>query len=108
MNAREWIHSRTPRPPDALTARIDALLAVQAGQSAGGIPETLQGAGDRLLADLLGRQASRESALDLLAADALMTYMMEWAAENIRTLGSRATVAMSRISAILDDSAPAA
>ena len=108
MNAREWLHSRTPQPPVALAARIDALLTAQDRQSALDIPEALQAAGDHLLVDLLQCHASsRDSALDLLAVDALMTYMMESAAEDILTLGSRATAAMARISAILGDAPPA-
>ena len=108
MNVREWLHSRTPRPPVALTERLDVLIAVRQESPVRGIPQTLQAAGDLLLADLLRRQASsRESALDLLAADALMTYTMESAAEHIDTLGAYAEEAMSHISAILDESPPA-
>ena len=107
MNTREWLHSRTPRPPVALSAHLDALVAAQGQHEATHIPEALQDAGDRLLVDLLRRQSSsRDTALDLLTADALMTYLMEWAAEDIRTLGMRATMAMSRISAILDEAPP--
>ena len=109
MNVREWLHSRTPRPPVALSERIDALVGGRDAHSATSIPETLQAAGDTLLADLLQRQASsRDSALDLLAADALMTYTMESAAVHVVTLGSRAELAMSHISAILDESPSAA
>jgi hypothetical protein len=107
MSAREWLHSRTPRPPVALMARIDEQLTARHQQAMTDIPEALQTAGDRLLVDLLQRQASsRDSALDLLAVDALMTYMMESAAEDILTLGLHASAAMSRISEMLDD-APA-
>jgi hypothetical protein len=108
MNVREWLHSRTPRPPLALTDRLDVLLA-RDDANATSVPDALQMAADHLLADLLRRQAaSRDSALDLLAADALMTYMMESAAEHVVTLGSYAEVAMSRISRTLDESSPAA
>ncbi len=103
MNVRDWLHSRTPRPPNALTDRLDALLDDLGLNNAPSIPAALEQARDRLLGDLLGRQASaRESALDLLAADALMTYTMELAAHEIGTLDTQAQVAMSRISAILD------
>ena len=103
MNAGEWLHSRTPRPPVALTGRLDVLLAHADRSPATSVESALGLAGDQLLADLLQSKASsRESALDLLAADALMTYMMEAAAERVDTLGSVADDAMRRISAILD------
>ena len=41
------------------------------------LPELLQRAGDRLLAEAIAAPASRDHALTLLAADALMTYAME-------------------------------
>jgi hypothetical protein len=103
MNVGEWLHSRTPRPPIALTDRLHTLLDDLDLNDAPSIPAALEQAGDRLLGDLLRRQASaRESALDLLAADALMTYLMESAAGDIGTLDAQAQAAMSRISAILD------
>ena len=108
MNVLEWLHSRTPLPPITLTERLDALISGGDADSATNIPETLQAAADVLLADLLRRQASsRDSALDLLAADALMTYTMESAAARVLTLGSHAELAMSHISTILDE-APSA
>jgi hypothetical protein len=44
----------------------------------------------------------RESALDLLAADALATYALEAAAETPATLEDRALDAMNRLTAIAD------
>ena len=101
MNAGEWLRSRTPRPPSALTDRLDALLADAYGPGMSDIQDTLLNVSERLLRDLLREgQSSRESALDLLAADALITYLMEVAAEHIETLDARAEGAMLRISAI--------
>ena len=108
MNAAEWLHSRTPRPPATLTNRLDVLLAEQDSLGAVDIPDALHLTVDRLLDNLLRREASsRGSALDLLAADALMTYLMECVAEDIHSLDARAVVAMRRISTTLDDAAPA-
>lgn len=73
------------------------------------IPDLLLAASDRLVADLLRPEGStRDSALDLLAADALMTYAMEAAAGEMQTLEQRAAAAMSRISAIAELAMPAA
>lgn len=72
----EWLDARTPPPPPELRARLaDALRPA----------ETLPGAlADGALACLeaaLARGGDRAAALDLLAADALLTYALEAAAE---------------------------
>ena len=41
------------------------------------LPEVLRRAGDRLIAGVTAAPASRDQALALLAADALLTYAME-------------------------------
>jgi hypothetical protein len=109
MTVGEWLHTRTPQPPLALVARLDALVANANGNSAANVPDALLDAGERIIADLLRPEGStRDSALDLLAADALMTYAMEAAAEDIATLDQRAAAAMSRISIIADAASPSA
>lgn len=58
-------------------------------------------AANELLNDLLARaSAGRESALDLLTVDALVTYAFEAAAKDPETLADRADEAMARLSAI--------
>jgi uncharacterized membrane protein len=58
-------------------------------------------AGERLVREIIRDNAiSRESALDLLAADALVTYAFEAASEQPAELERRARDAMARISAI--------
>ena len=99
--AGEWLQSRTPRPPNALTARLGVLLANEQRGSTAGIAATLFDASVRLLETLLRLEGStRDSALDLLAADALMTYAMEAAADDVGALDVFAATAMSRIAAI--------
>ncbi|CAN5353584.1 hypothetical protein BH09GEM1_BH09GEM1_05050 [soil metagenome] len=101
MTVSQWLDSRTPRPPRALTDRLDASLAGLAIASRENTAETLLRASEAIIAELLERDGTtRDSALDLLAADALMTYAMEAAAEDIRSLDARATGAMSRVSSI--------
>lgn len=109
MTVGEWLHTRTPQPPHALTARLDVLVENATGCAAANVPEALLNAGERIIADLLRPEgSSRDSALDLLAADALMTYAMEAAAEDIATLDQRAAAAMSRISVVADAASPLA
>jgi hypothetical protein len=94
----EWLAARRPRPPGALRARIEAELASSLGEDASLATDRLLEAGERM-AQLLLRSGStsRESALDLLAADALVTYAFEAASEAPADLVARATDAMRRI-----------
>ena len=108
MTVREWLDSRTPRPPHSLSARLDTILAGLAPDSSEGIPDTLLRASEALIGALLQREGStRDSALDLLAADTFMTYAMEAAAEDMRSLEACAAGAMARVSAIAESSSSA-
>ncbi|MEP6990374.1 MAG: hypothetical protein ABJA80_05525 [bacterium] len=107
MTVGEWLDSRTPRPPAALVARLATVLNDAMAQSASGIPELFLSAGETLVARLLRNDSTaRDSALDLLAADALLTYAFEAAGADVTTIDARATLAMSRIAALA--AAPAA
>ena len=98
MILAQWLDLRQPVPPPALRARIDAALGPDLQVVSGDLAETLLAAGERLVRDLLADDAtSRESALDLLAADALVTYAFEAASEHPIDLAPRAAVAMRRI-----------
>lgn len=109
MTVREWLDERTPRPPRALSDRLESALAMRASLAADDVPEALLRASEAIIGDLLGRQESaRDSALDLLAADALMTYALEAAAEGIGSLDALASAAMSRVSAIAQAAASSA
>ena len=103
MTVREWLHSRTPRPPRSLADRLDEILAGLAPDLSEGIPDTLLRASEALICGLLQREGStRDSALDLLAADTFMTYAMEAAAEDVPSLDACAAAAMCRVSAIAE------
>jgi len=70
--------------------------------------ETLLAAGERLVGSLLDEEAtSRGSALDLLAADALVTYAFEAASERPGELAAQCRAAMVRIAALARDAARA-
>jgi hypothetical protein len=101
MTVREWLAQRQPAPPAALVARVDAVLGDAAGASAAHATEVCLRAAEQLVTELLrGDCASRDSALDLLAADALVTYAFEAAAETPATLAATASAAMERIAAL--------
>lgn len=96
-----WLDARRPEPPAALRARIDAALGDDLHGDVDDVAERLLRAGERLVQSLLGENAtSRGSAIDLLAADALVTYAFEAASERPGDLSKRAAAAMVRIAAL--------
>jgi hypothetical protein len=98
-----WLDARRPSPPAALRARIDAALG-DALDDDDDLPATCLAAAEHIVDALLGEDAtSRDSALDLLAADALVTYAFEAASEHPVELEGRAREAMARISALASD-----
>jgi hypothetical protein len=101
MTVGEWLAQRRPVPPPALTARLEAVLGNGVDANAATATDICLRAAERLVGELLrGDSASRESALDLLAADALVTYAFEAAAEAPATLAATASAAMERIAAL--------
>jgi hypothetical protein len=97
----EWLAARTPRPPRVLGARIGLAMGESLSLDLAHAPEALLAAGERVIAELLrGGSTTRESALDLLTADALVTYAFEAAAESPADLVPRASDAMMRIAAL--------
>ena len=69
-----WLRSRVPAPPAGLRTHLEAT----AGDSAEPLPEHLARLGQEVLARVAREPAGgRELALDLLAADALVTYAFE-------------------------------
>jgi uncharacterized membrane protein len=101
MRLSDWLDARRPVPPPALRARIDAALGGSLDTDAAEAVEACLRAGERLVATLLRENAtSRESAVDLLAADALVTYAFEAASDRPAELAVRAADAMSRIASL--------
>jgi len=96
-----WLRGRTPVPPPQLAARIDALTARIADHapSADAFLDAAEAAMGTLLRDGC---LTRESALDLLAVDALVTYAFEAAADEADQLENRAARALTRISALCE------
>lgn len=101
MTIDEWLRTRTPQPPRALATRLDAVLGEFLTASSDRIPDVFLAAGERLVTELLeSNSTSRGSALDLLAADALVTYAFEAASHVPSDIEARASAAMTRIAAL--------
>lgn len=74
----EWLGTRRPVPPAALRAHLEAAVA----DGTEPLPQHLARLGAELLARVAGHPGGgRELALDLLAADAFVTYAFEAQAE---------------------------
>ncbi len=100
MTVDAWLSRRTPRPPEALDARVRAALGARLALDASQVHAACEAAAEELLEALLATRATgRESAIDLLAADALVTYAFECAAGS-GDLDALAAGAMRRIAAI--------
>ena len=81
MTRREvlsWLDTRRPAPPAVLRAHLEAAVTDRAEA----LPDHLAALGGALLARVVATPAGgRELALDLLAADAFVTYAFEAQAE---------------------------
>jgi hypothetical protein len=96
----DWLRQRTPAAPAVLSARIQRTLGIRCEADAAAASELCVAAAEELLSELLARpSAGRESALDLLTFDALVTYAFEAASEDIDSLAARADAAMTRLAA---------
>ena len=96
----EWLETRTPAPPPRLFQRIVEVLGSEAGVEVSST--ILVGAAERLLRQLTTqRTLARDSALDLLTVDALVTYAFEYAATSPDTLRHTTTMAMERLGSIV-------
>jgi hypothetical protein len=101
MILARWLDARRPIPPAALRARIDAALGPDLHADVDAVADTLLTAAEQLVRSLLDEGAtSRGSAIDLLAADALVTYAFEAESERPAELSRRAAAAMVRIAAL--------
>ena len=79
MTVRQWIARQAP-PPDALRARVIELIGHGGDDPVDATPRVCLAAASAHLASIIReRRYERESALDLLAVDALVTYAFEHA-----------------------------
>jgi hypothetical protein len=88
VNVRDWVleHAPAPKTPAALTERMLSFLGGDASRDASEVAEACLAAASRALATLLEAQRfGRDSALDLLAVDALTTFAFAHASEGAGT-----------------------
>lgn len=100
MTLDEWLTRRDPAPPPALASRLTAMTRSLSADTPQRASDALLGAAEHILSDLLPEGCgSRSNAIDLLVADALVTYAFEAAADAPDMLEQQATLAMSRLAA---------
>lgn len=93
----EWLASRTPPPPELLRSRIVLALGDAHEEDIGATERVCLEAAERVLSGLFGGGGgARSDAADLLAADALVTYALEFAADTPERFADRATSAIER------------
>ena len=99
MSILSWLDSRTPAPPAALHARLRLALGVRSGD-VDEFTACFTAAATLLEKTLEEDVRSRATALELLAADALITYAFEAAADSVNELEERAAGAMRYLGAL--------
>lgn len=94
MNHVAWLRSRMPEAPQTLVIHIQTLLESHAEWESLSRAEAFIEASQRLLRRVLTADpVARASALDLLAADACVTFAFESAADDPPTIPARAKIA---------------
>ncbi len=102
-SAAEWVAAHAEQPPAALRARLDAILGGLHNGGRDPVVTALFESGRDLLASVLrAGTTQRDVALDLLTADALVTYAFEAAAEAPEALDAHAAAAMRALAAVVD------
>ena len=92
MTVRDWLESRSSDAPRQLTERMVAALGADGVTHADRTAHVCARAAARILEGLVtDARFGRDSALDLLTADALMTHAFEYASE--RTMSEVEVVA---------------
>jgi hypothetical protein len=106
MTLDHWLDQRELTPPAALRQRLAAAVADAPKSTMLPVPDAALAAALRLLDSLLRTaDSSRAGALELLTADALMTYAFEATADTPERLEALGAEAMERIAAAAADHA---
>jgi hypothetical protein len=97
-----WVEQRGAGAPLALRTRVLEVMKADAGAKSEPVAEALMRAGEQLLAAAVTPRNgdARSAALDLLAADACVTWAFEAGADEPGTLAARAEDAMRRIASV--------
>lgn len=102
MTLADWVH-RDPAPPPTLAARMERMTSSLTAATPREASDVLLGAAADLLSGILPHGCGdRANAVDLLVADALVTYAFEAAADAPEMLEAQATRAMSRLGALAE------
>ena len=92
-----WLAGRTPAPPLLLRSRLADALGGSLTRDVTETERVCLEAAERVLARLVDNDAAtRQEAIDLLAADALVTYALEYAAEHPADFEEHASGAIER------------
>jgi hypothetical protein len=92
-----WLASRTPPPPELLRSRIVLALGAALDHDVAKTEPVCLDAAERVLTRLFDEgSGDRHEAADLLAADALVTYALEFAADAPERFDTHATRAIER------------
>jgi hypothetical protein len=98
---QEWLETRTPAPPPRLLHRIVQVLGSDTKTEVR--YSVLLDAAERLLRDLTAHPTlARDSALDLLTVDALVTYAFEYAAASPDALLDATTKGIERLGSVVE------
>jgi hypothetical protein len=98
---RGWVEGARPEAPRALTERVVEVLDANPAWHALPLADALVAAGEQLLAGVMAKAEAesrdRATALDLLAADACVTWAFEAASAESDALPPRAREVTARI-----------
>ncbi|MCU0626402.1 MAG: hypothetical protein MUF21_07955 [Gemmatimonadaceae bacterium] len=101
MSGARWIAAHAAQPPARLRARLDEVTG--SGTDAAAPADALAFAGQELLASILAAgTTARDAALDLLTADALVTYAFEAAADEPALIDRRAAATMRALASLVN------
>jgi hypothetical protein len=97
----EWLRERAPAAPAELSTRVVEVLGARAEADASRAPSLCLDAASEVLQTLVAKpDAGREAALDLLSADALVTYAFEAGSTTPGWIAEQAPAAMARFAEV--------
>ena len=101
MNVLDWVAERMPTAPPALRERVLFRLGESGNAPRADAAERCAAAGVQLVDSLISTDCSaRQHAIDLLAADALVTYAIESAAEASPDFAAEMDALVVRVAAV--------